>query len=325
MARSDRFSQLPEDILDHILGFLPIQDIVRTTVLSTIWRDLWFTLRQLCFDRRFFSYIDKKNRTSKYVKKSCAFYIINKVLLQHRGTIQKFAIDLSQVGKVSIRSRSFDFDQCLDLVVRKGVQEVHLQFWGESYKLPNCIFSCSTVKSLHLCRINIVPIDFPHTLPYLTSLYFEDIRFGPADLPYYVIDVPMLKNLSFSNCGDISPFKVTARNLCNLTIKDCCSSQLCSIFPLASNLISIRTLDLHCESLQGLPQETDATNVELLKLEGFRFHNDGLTSAFVHLLCICPQLCKLEITFSVIFITSFSWTIALCNIFVTCFMYFLTV
>ncbi|CAH9118542.1 unnamed protein product [Cuscuta europaea] len=95
-----------------------------------------------------------------------------------------------------------------------------------------------------------------------------------------------------------SHIKFTARNLCSVAIRNCSCSNLCNIFPLAS----IRTLDLDYFSpkvlIKGLPQQTDATNVELVKLADFHFQNDVLASSFVRLLCVCQKLHKLEIRFS---------------------------
>ncbi|XP_031121357.1 F-box/LRR-repeat protein At3g59200-like [Ipomoea triloba] len=112
MARGrsrDRISQLPADILDHILGFLPIQDAAKTAVLSSIWRDVWFSLTQLNFDHGFFCYIYKKHRhANKYAKKSAvSLYVINKILLLHKGTIRKFVLSFYKVGVVIVREKHY--------------------------------------------------------------------------------------------------------------------------------------------------------------------------------------------------------------------------
>lgn len=93
------------------MGFLPIKEAAKTAVLSTIWRDVWYSLTQLKFDDNFFQYIAKKyRRSNKYVKKSASLYVINKVLLQYKGTIRKFVLNFPSVGILTIKSRSFDFD-----------------------------------------------------------------------------------------------------------------------------------------------------------------------------------------------------------------------
>ncbi|CAK9185951.1 unnamed protein product [Ilex paraguariensis] len=45
----DRLSDMPWDILDNILGCLPIKDAVRTSVLSRKWRYTWVYLSNIVF------------------------------------------------------------------------------------------------------------------------------------------------------------------------------------------------------------------------------------------------------------------------------------
>jgi hypothetical protein len=43
----DRLGALPDDVLHHLLAFLPAHDAVRTCVLARRWRDLWRFARGL--------------------------------------------------------------------------------------------------------------------------------------------------------------------------------------------------------------------------------------------------------------------------------------
>jgi hypothetical protein len=43
----DMISALPDVLLQHVLGFLPAQDAVRTSVLGTRWRHLWRSMHRL--------------------------------------------------------------------------------------------------------------------------------------------------------------------------------------------------------------------------------------------------------------------------------------
>ncbi|KAL2476772.1 putative F-box/fbd/LRR-repeat protein [Abeliophyllum distichum] len=45
----DRLSDLPNDVLHHILFFLPIKSIAQTSVLSKRWRNLWYSFPDLDF------------------------------------------------------------------------------------------------------------------------------------------------------------------------------------------------------------------------------------------------------------------------------------
>ncbi|XP_031121407.1 uncharacterized protein LOC116024612 [Ipomoea triloba] len=288
-------------------------------VLSTFWRDIWFSLTQLHFDWRFFIHIRKKysharsdikTQNIQEMKKNinmdlfAALYVVNKVLIQHNGLIREFVFDFHYLNrfhsKKTFRSRSFEFDQWLLFVTCKGVQEIHLSLMPkDEYSLPNCIFSCPTLRRLYLCGVSIGPINDPYILPNVTSLCFKKVNFSPIDHP---VDVPMLENLSFENCYTLPNFNITAQKLHSLRIGSC----FCYDLPINLDLRSIRTLDLDCCSLKvfvnaftekGLQQQPIALDVEYLMLSTKDHDHDkeDVYSAFIHLLQICPKLCKLDI------------------------------
>ncbi|XP_021316497.1 putative FBD-associated F-box protein At5g38570 isoform X2 [Sorghum bicolor] len=47
----DHIGALPDDLLLHVLSFLPAHDAVRTCVLSRRWRPVWKSLRVLRFTK----------------------------------------------------------------------------------------------------------------------------------------------------------------------------------------------------------------------------------------------------------------------------------
>ncbi|XP_019149811.1 PREDICTED: F-box/LRR-repeat protein At2g42720-like isoform X2 [Ipomoea nil] len=317
----DRISELPADILDKILSFLPIQEAARMAVLSTFWRDIWFSLTELDFGWWFFVHIRKKHfhahsdiRTQNIQDETknsniwifAGLYVVNKVLIQHNGLIRKFVFNFDFLNRSfstkTLRSRSFDFDQWLLFVTRKGVEEIHFSLMPEDeYTLPNCIFSCPTLRRLDVCGVSIGPISDPCILPNVTSLCFKNVDFNPRD---HLVDVPMLENLSFEICYNLHDFNFTAQKLHSLRIDSCPFYQL----PFNLDLRSIRTLDLDCSSMQGFvngftgrglqqPLELDVEYL-MLSTEDYHDHVEDVYSAFIHLLRICPKLCKLDIDLS---------------------------
>ncbi|KAL3740703.1 hypothetical protein ACJRO7_021903 [Eucalyptus globulus] len=65
VGRCERLCDLPDPLLHHILGFLPLKELIRTSVLTSRWRSLWASLPNLVFDelrlpdrRRFLQYMD---------------------------------------------------------------------------------------------------------------------------------------------------------------------------------------------------------------------------------------------------------------------------
>nr|GMD28589.1 F-box/FBD/LRR-repeat protein At1g13570-like isoform X1 [Ipomoea batatas] len=141
-------------------------------------------------------------------------------------------------------SRSYDFDQWLILVTHKGVEEIYIRFEEKAFRLPSCIFSCLTLKRLHLYGVVIEPMNFPCILPNVASLCFECVDFGPINCLDCAIDVPVLEKLSFIHCRNIFHFDITAPKLCSLTIEFCSTTVRGKFLLVNLDLRSISTLDL---------------------------------------------------------------------------------
>ncbi|MFS7949310.1 putative F-box domain, leucine-rich repeat domain superfamily, F-box-like domain superfamily [Helianthus anomalus] len=50
---------MPDNVVTNILDRLPLQDAVRTSILSRNWRFKWTTISQIVFDKNFFEYLLK--------------------------------------------------------------------------------------------------------------------------------------------------------------------------------------------------------------------------------------------------------------------------
>ncbi|VFQ81233.1 unnamed protein product [Cuscuta campestris] len=286
----DRISELPDDVLDHILGLLPIHEAAGTAVLSTVWRDVWLSLSHLNFDQTFFIYI-----RNHYVAEA-SFLVVNKVLMKHMGPVRKFVFDFG-FWRSCDRFRFPDFDQWLLLFTQNGVEEVFLSFGnGSAYILPDCMFSCQTLKKLHLKGVFVEPINAPCIFPNVVSLHLENARFGtPNHVGCSAVNLPMLECLA---CKRISDFNITAPKLKRLQIIPWTESP---ILPLKLSLKPIRHLQLgticlksFAKELSRLGQDGTALNVEHLELQ-FCPRKDKEISAFIHLVRMCPKLCKLDV------------------------------
>ncbi|CAH9113362.1 unnamed protein product [Cuscuta europaea] len=293
MAAEDRISGLPSDILDHILGLLPIRDAARTSALSTAWRDVWLSLSQLIFDTNFFHHIH-----DRYIEE-CAMLVIDKILMRHNRPLRKFVFHFGNFfgAKRDTKSSWVEFDEWLLYLTINGVEELDLSFFGSSgcaYELPDFIFSCSTLKKLHLHGVYVEPIKVPCIFPNVTSLCLQDIQFDSRNLLYSPKDLPMLESLE---CEDISGFNITAPKLRSLKISNVTSHD---ILPVTLDLKPIFALHLdYCSAkdfikeLTRLGKQGTTLNVGHLKLH--LYDEDDEIPAFFNLLRLCPNLYKLDI------------------------------
>ncbi|KAK3018324.1 hypothetical protein RJ639_002979 [Escallonia herrerae] len=191
LATVDRFSELPWEILDNILGRLPVTDVVRTSVLSKKWRDKWVDLSELVFD-------DSSGATvfqdeDKFVK------FVYHVLLSHRGQISKFIIS----------AKSIPDKDCLDdwilFLCRHDIMDLILEhkefgpldilelmrFWADDNELEHLIRSCPNLERLALSWIVVEFGRLKICAPKLKSLYLE------GEFYVYLENSPHLRDGSF--------------------------------------------------------------------------------------------------------------------------------
>ncbi|XP_031120904.1 F-box/FBD/LRR-repeat protein At1g13570-like [Ipomoea triloba] len=213
--------------------------------------------------------------------------------MQHNGPIRKFVFDFKFERDISIsnapNSRKFDFDQWFLFITRKGVEEMNITFptttiatyeINKYFRLPNCIFSCLTLKRLHLSGVLVAPtINASCIFPNVTELSFDEVVFGTIKLDC-VIDVPMLETLSFSYCENASYFNIKAPRLDRLTLND---------YEIEDDIEVYRVLPVNLDLWQR------ELNMECLELSSVKFHDDYEFSSFIHSLRICPKLRKLDI------------------------------
>ncbi|GJT82998.1 F-box/FBD/LRR-repeat protein-like protein [Tanacetum coccineum] len=120
-APEDIISSMPEEVISNILGRLPLQDAVRTSILSSCWKSKWTMLNQLVFDVKFFRFLKEREHEKHYGR------IIYGILLRLKGAItmnQEFTL--------------------------KNMNETPLE-------LPSHLFSCRELKHLKLYNCYVCP------------------------------------------------------------------------------------------------------------------------------------------------------------------------
>ncbi|XP_022747533.1 FBD-associated F-box protein At5g56370-like isoform X5 [Durio zibethinus] len=136
----DLVSRLPDDILVHILSFLPTEDAIKTSILSKRWKYLWVSIPNFCFcDHSVWS------RTMSHdllLEVLASFFssVESGAPVQNGPCIGKFYRWLEMPVAAS-RLRSW-----LSAAVKHNVQELKLFLpKGIEFVLPNSLF---TSKSL---------------------------------------------------------------------------------------------------------------------------------------------------------------------------------
>ncbi|XP_071738880.1 F-box/FBD/LRR-repeat protein At1g13570-like [Rutidosis leptorrhynchoides] len=143
-AVEDVINTMPSNVVSCILDFLPLQDAVRTSILSKNWRYKWTTINQVVFDNDLFEYIMR-------TKGDVDGRIITRVLVYHEGSLTKFVLHVP-------RNKRFDDDDddiylWVKLLSTKSVKGMIIVNKNITpIVLPTLVFSCVDLKHLKLCR-----------------------------------------------------------------------------------------------------------------------------------------------------------------------------
>ncbi|XP_073134784.1 F-box/FBD/LRR-repeat protein At1g13570-like isoform X2 [Henckelia pumila] len=184
----DLIGELPQSIIEIILGKLPIRDAVGTSILSRRWRFRWASLTHLVFDDDCVIYDNDRSVVENNLSN-----FITKFLFLHIGPVHKFAISTSYL------QGSPYVGQWLLLISRKDVKELVLEL-GESewFRAPSCLFSCKKLTRLELVRCEIeIPPNFRGFLC-LKYLNFRQVLIPASDIEYLISSCPLLESMTLS-------------------------------------------------------------------------------------------------------------------------------
>lgn len=214
--KKDRISELPQNVQETILCFLPIRDAVRTSILSRAWEDLWTMIPHLNFDReficsmmkKFIQYKDRELMVHKIVS------VINKVLLLHNGPILKFSLIIPQDCHHDETAKIVHdyIDQWIPLLSRNGIKQLILDGYDRGEVIAHHF------SYLELTHLRLFSVWFPYEpkfgrFSYLTNLELID---ATSDYPNFnkgILDCPMLEKLTLVICEGLFPNNFRAPKL----------------------------------------------------------------------------------------------------------------
>ncbi|KAL3504370.1 hypothetical protein ACH5RR_034211 [Cinchona calisaya] len=239
----DHISQLPHEILVHILSFLTFKEAARTSVLSKCWTNLWTYSARLDFYD--FSALERIGNSLAEEYKSvrererCKFVKwVNKVLQSHKA----LALDEFRVHFHLKRSSQEAIDKWLQFAFSRKVQRLELDLSGhdnlgcpspKSYAFPYgplgtsgksseinpcALIDFKSLKALSLNRVNMSGevLEFIlHNCQYLERL----VVCGSENLiNVEVSGPPALKHLEICFCYNMKCLTICDANLVSLKI-----------------------------------------------------------------------------------------------------------
>lgn len=212
---ADRISMLPDDVLCHILSFLPTKVVVATGVISKRWNSLWLLVPTLDFDYPEKSVKRGKIRSNNFIDSIISSRDVNQ-------SIKSFRLR-------SGLSRRYIVNKWVNAVLPRALEHLHLDLSVRSHYVPPAVFTCRTLVVLKLCGMTVI-------LPYSVSVYLAplkilklncvEFREGPSLMEIFsVCPVHYLKMKQLSSFfGDFARENVSENILPMLVKVDICEN-----------------------------------------------------------------------------------------------------
>ncbi|KAK3199559.1 hypothetical protein Dsin_022974 [Dipteronia sinensis] len=207
---SDRLSNLPEHIIQHIFSFLETIDVVRASAVSRKWRYFWVSMPYLDFDiDAFRSKTEESLLIETAIEKFKEF--VNWVLLFQDNSIviRKFSLCCLNILD------DYAIHRWITVVAQRKVQELSLDIFS---RVPFQLPTCQSLITLRLGFDSLCILKLPTFAGFsrLKSLHLWMVIF---------IDSSMLGNF-ISSCPLLENLNIEQSFFCNFKVFEICSTSL---------------------------------------------------------------------------------------------------
>lgn len=208
-VREDLISKLPDSLICQILLYLPIKDIVRTSVLSSRWKNFWLLITRLDLDANEFPDF---NAFVGFMDKFLDFSG------EHKSCLHKL--------KLTIRKNVNDppcVSRWIDVVVRLKLRHLDVECLVNRKFLelmPLSLYVCDTLVYLRLHRVWLGNFESV-SLPCLKTMRLEDnVYENDAGLESLISSCPGLEDLSIRRMikDNVKVLRVHSQTLTNLHV-----------------------------------------------------------------------------------------------------------
>ncbi|KAM3368591.1 hypothetical protein ACQJBY_016848 [Aegilops geniculata] len=208
---SSQLSDLPMDILCHIISLLPLKEAVRTSILSKHWRYVWCSRTNLEFSFR--SVMRRSYKVGPFVLHPIQEVIkrIDAVLKQHSGVgVEKMEVDFSLNEE-----HASHIDRWLNFAITAKTKQLILNFTSvhptmEPYKFPLQLFDAtksSIFQSLTLGSVSLnKPANFKAFLN-LKKLMLMYVNITDEELQLLLSNCNVLEFLGVARCRMLTTIK----------------------------------------------------------------------------------------------------------------------
>ncbi|PSR86432.1 F-box/FBD/LRR-repeat protein [Actinidia chinensis var. chinensis] len=195
----DGISVFTDEILLHILSFLPTKHAVGTSILSKRWKNLWTELTDLDFDYELEFHPLKVYYPGNRLRwlRSLQFKtFVDKVIRERISPrVRKFSLRITRL--IHVRC----LNEWISAAIERGVQEIdisiHVEDKDKLVELPQCLFNCETLVVLKLkSLLQLTNVASSVCLPNLKTLHLDIHCKNVEFIQKLINSCPSLEDLS---------------------------------------------------------------------------------------------------------------------------------
>ncbi|KAG7589076.1 Leucine-rich repeat 2 [Arabidopsis suecica] len=198
----DWVRDLPESLLSHVLLNLPTKDVVKSSVLSSKWRNLWRYVPGLDLDQRDFT---EFNALVSFIDSFLSF--------NRDSSLNKFKLRIYMDDDRDEETNNAHMARWINAVVTLNVQ--HLDLTWAPVEVPPILYMCKSLVSLKLCVV-VLPNLECMSLPHVKVLDLEWVMYAnELALEMLISGCLALESLSFCKCpiDNVEVFRVRSQSL----------------------------------------------------------------------------------------------------------------
>ncbi|KAK6137193.1 hypothetical protein DH2020_029065 [Rehmannia glutinosa] len=198
-SESDFITNLPNNIIDNILGCLPLRDVVRTSILSREWRYKWTSCPDIVFDFWFDQMFLGGHKLEP---------LIYQILKQHKGPLLKFALQVPDLKS------NPDIDQWVRLLPNNTLQDLTLHVSrGETHNLTSHLFTFQHFRNLKLYNCVFDPIPGFKGFNKLVNLELQRVALVPETFGKFIASCPAIERLKLIHCTSFDCLEINGPKL----------------------------------------------------------------------------------------------------------------
>ncbi|XBH98832.1 hypothetical protein VPH35_128283 [Triticum aestivum] len=202
----DPFQSLPQDVLCLILSKLPLNEIVRTSTLSSKWRHTWTSCPNLIFDGA--TMCANSTTSSKEQRARVFIGSVNAVLKQCGATAVeefqiKFPFDKLLVDHLNSWVKFAVSSRAKNLAIELEPEDLRCHKHRHVFRFPFELFDKQSMSRLEAIRLSLVSLKAQPNFsgfPSLKALHLSSVDVSSNDLQLVLSSCSNLERLSIFMC-----------------------------------------------------------------------------------------------------------------------------